>query len=103
MYAYTCHSNLQDAYKIMHGGWIDATNLVGSEGYMVICNVISSPTYMREDVYFSLRIHADLSWKGLLLGHCISTTCPMLLDLPQDLSSLLDVEVVLKALDASNP
>ena len=85
----------------MHAGWIDATNLVGSEGYMVICKVMSSPTSMREDIYFSLRIHTDLSWKVLLLGQCISTTCPMLLDLPQALFSLLDVEVVLKALDAS--
>ena len=56
---------------------------------------------MREDVHFSLRIHADLSWKVLLLGQSISTTCPMLLDLPQTLSSVLDVEVVLKALDTS--
>ena len=84
----------------MHAGWIDGTNLVWSENYMVICKVLSSPTSMREDIYFSLRIHADLSWKVLLLGQCISATCPMLLDLPQALSSLLDVEVVLKALDA---
>ena len=68
---------------------------------MVLCKVVSSPTPVREDVHFSLRIHANLSWKVLLLGQSISTTCPMLLHLPQALSSVLDVEVVLKALDTS--
>ena len=60
-----------------HAGWIDATHLVGSEGYMVLCKVMSSPTSVWRDIYFSLRINADLSLK-VLFRQSTYTTCPMI-------------------------
>ena len=83
-------------------GWIDATDLVGLQGQMVLCKLVSRSATPGEDVYFSLRIHEDFSWTLLLLQqHIDPATCSMLQELPQALASVADVEAVLNALDSS--
>ena len=93
-----------DTYNGIHVGWIDVTVPIssGDDGF-TLAKMHTNGLPPAASIKFTLSVHNDSSWTVYCNGKQFPASSSLLSSMPQSISSIQDVVVVINFLDSLSP